>query len=65
MNIINIFLASNLSDSKLVKYTNNNIINKYLNNFDWNQILVSLTTKVFNIILISILFFLLLKLVKD
>ncbi|SJZ73799.1 mechanosensitive ion channel family protein [Fructilactobacillus lindneri] len=64
MNIINIFLASNLSDSKLVKYTNNNIINKYLNNFDWNQILVSLTTKVFNIILISILFFFIAKIGK-
>ncbi|USS85196.1 mechanosensitive ion channel family protein [Fructilactobacillus myrtifloralis] len=44
------------NNSQLVHYTNNNFINNYLNSFNWDQILATLTSKVITIVLLSLLF---------
>ncbi|USS87653.1 mechanosensitive ion channel family protein [Fructilactobacillus hinvesii] len=59
-----ITLASQTS-ANLVQYTNNTVINRYLNNFDWNKIVADLTSKIVTIILLSILFLVIAKVGKS
>lgn len=51
----NLFLT--VTNETLKQYTKNNFLNKFLNKFNFDEILWGLTTKVVSIILISILFF--------
>ena len=51
----NLFLT--VTNETLKQYTKNTFLNKFLNKFDFDEILWSLTTEVISIILISILFF--------
>ena len=51
----NLFLT--VTNETLKQYTKNTFLNKFLNKFDFDEILWGLTTEVISIILISILFF--------
>ena len=51
----NLFLT--VTNETLKQYTKNTFLNKFLNKFDFDEILWRLTTEVISIILISILFF--------
>ncbi|USS86793.1 mechanosensitive ion channel family protein [Fructilactobacillus cliffordii] len=53
------------TSANLIQYTNNTFINRYLNSFNWNQILADLTSKIVTIILLSILFLIIARVGKS